>query len=389
MKHIAAFRMNAFVKYFDKEYFDITVIASNESAPEGTSNFEGATVRYLGGRKWIKIRKQYQGMKRWMHHLYSLNNKLIRFFSKSDYPGWVNNIGIQLESIHQDKKINFLLTTFFPIDAHIAGLNFKVNHPKTIWVADMRDEMSMNVLIDKKEKAYFVKMEQKIGQLVDIVTSVSQPIIDGFKQNMIDSRIKFLEIRNGFDHDIISTVNFNSVFTFTYAGTFYGKRKPDTFFAALIELKKEKKLPNELKIQFLGTHENFSIPNEFKNQCIFLESVANEKAIEILIQSDCNIMIHPPSEAKGIFTGKLFDYLSVRKPILALLDKEDVAADLIEECRAGVNCDFYDIPEIKSAIIQLILCWETKQTLNYDEDRIKLLHRKDQVKKLENQLLEF
>ena len=139
----------------------------------------------------------------------------------------------------------------------------------------------------------------------------------------------------------------------------------------------------------MGTHENFTIPNEFKEQCVFLESVANERAIEILLQSDCNLMVHPPSEAKGIFTGKLFDYLSVRKPILALLDKDDVAAKLIEECRAGINCDFYDVPEIKSAILQLIHLWETKQTLNYDEDRIKLLHRRDQVKKLENQLLEF
>ena len=389
MKHIAAFRMNAFVKYFDKQHFDITVIASNESAPEGRNSFEGADVYYIGGSKWIKIRKQYQGMPKWKHHLYSLNNKLIRFFSKSDFPGWINKIDNQLESIHKEKNIDFLLTTFFPIDTHIAGLHFKENHPNTIWIADMRDEMSMNVLIDKKEKAYYEEMEQKIGRLVDIVTSVSEPILDGFKVNMGNSRIKYLEIRNGFDHELKASVNFNSIFTFTYAGTFYGKRKPDTFFTALTELKKEKKLPNELKIQFVGTHENFAIPNEFKEQCVFLESVANERAIEILLQSDCNLMVHPPSEAKGIFTGKLFDYLSVRKPILALLDKDDVAAKLIEECKAGINCDFYDVPEIKSAILQLIHLWETKQTLNYDEDRIKLLHRRDQVKKLENQLLEF
>lgn len=97
MKHIAAFRMNAFVKYFDKEKFDITVIASSDSSSVQESKFENATIYYLGGSKFFKIRKQTPGMQKWKHHLYSLNNKLIRFFSKSDYPGWVKQINLKLE----------------------------------------------------------------------------------------------------------------------------------------------------------------------------------------------------------------------------------------------------------------------------------------------------
>ena len=46
-------------------------------------------------------------------------------------------------------------------------------------------------------------------------------------------RIHYLEVRNGFDHELKAFDHFNPVFTFTYAGTFYGKRKPDTFFQAL------------------------------------------------------------------------------------------------------------------------------------------------------------
>lgn len=389
MKHIAAFRMNAFVKYFDHEKFDISVIASADSSTDKESTFEGASLYYLDGSKILKIRKQTPGMPKWKHHLYSLNNKLIRFFSKSDYPGWVKNIDSKLEELNASKKIDFLLTTFFPIDTHLAGLLFKQKHPTTIWIADMRDEMSQNALIDAKEKAYYIDMEKRIGRVVDVVTSVSQPIVDGFKINMGKERIHYLEVRNGFDHDRKPSQNFNSDFTFTYAGTFYGKRKPDTFFKALLELNVERKLPKNWKIQFLGTHHNFSIPSEFKDNCVFLDAVSNDKAVEILAISDCNLMVHPPSEAKGIFTGKLFDYLSVYKPILALVDKDDVAAELIDDCKAGFNCDFYSIPEIKLAITEIIELWSTKTTLDYQSDQIQQLHRRDQAKKLENLLLEL
>ena len=46
---------------------------------------------------------------------------------------------------------------------------------------------------------------------------------------------------------------------------------------------------------------------------------------------DFNLFVHPRSERKGVYTGKLFDYISAAKPILACVDKDDVAAKMIEE----------------------------------------------------------
>jgi glycosyltransferase involved in cell wall biosynthesis len=196
-------------------------------------------------------------------------------------------------------------------------------------------------------------------------------------------------VRNGFDHTLKPIKNFNTEFTFTYAGTFYGKRKPDTFFKAMLALHADGKLPLHWKIQFIGTHHNFSIPVEFKDNSVFLEAVSNDTAVELLAKSDCNLLIHPPSEAKGIFTGKLFDYLSVYKPILALVDKEDVAAELIADCGAGFSCDFYSISEIKTAILEIIELWSNQELLDYQGNKIQQLHRRDKVKKLEKLLIDL
>lgn len=389
LQHIAAQRMNAFVRYLNKEKYNITVLSSTNCASEGASTFEGAEVYYLPGNRILKLRKQTQGMPRWKHHLFSLNNKCIRLFSKSDLPGWQHQLNKKMEELHQIKPIDVVLSSFFPLDAHIAGLEFKKKHPEICWIADMRDEMSQNKLLSAKEQSFFARMEKEIGHYVDVITSVSKPILDGFKIQMPREEIVFLEVRNGFDHEVAPKVSFNETFTFTYAGTFYGKRKPDTFFNALVHLKEENRLPENWLIRFIGTPENFSIPSALKSNVVFLSTLPNEEVITYLQNSDCNLLIHPPTEAKGIFTGKLFDYLSVEKPVLALVDTSDVAAELINECKAGISVDFYDIPEISKAIRSMIDRWSVQEVFPYDSEKILTLHRRYQVEKLEFVLQEM
>ena len=389
MQHIAAQRMNAFVKYLDADRYVITVLSSTNCAPTGKATFLGATVHYLSGSSIIKLRKQTQGMPRWKHHLYSLNNKLVRFFSKSDLPGWERKVMKKLDEIHLQIPIDFLLTTFFPLDAHKIGLQFKRSHPSVFWIADMRDEMAQNKLLSPKEQRSLHLMEKEIGRYVDSITSVSKPILDGFRKNMPREEIRFLEVRNGFDHELEPLDQYNEEFTFCYAGTFYGKRKPDTFFKALLKLNEEGMLPLKWKVKFIGTPENFSIPASLRDHVEFLDTVPNEEAIRILQHADCNLMIHPPTEAKGIFTGKLFDYLSVEKPVLALVDTEDVAAALIEECKAGLAVDFYAIDSICTAISQLIYRWKNKEKFPFDSSKIKTLHRRYQVQKLDELMQEL
>jgi hypothetical protein len=94
----------------------------------------------------------------------------------------------------------------------------------------MRDEMSMNQMLNERDRLYYRKIEEKIGVNADLVTAVSKPILDGFQAIFKSTTCQFLEIRNGFDHDFTPIQVHNELFTLVYAGTFYGKRKPDVFF---------------------------------------------------------------------------------------------------------------------------------------------------------------
>ncbi|MDG2154119.1 MAG: hypothetical protein P8K10_09325 [Crocinitomicaceae bacterium] len=387
--HIAAYRMNGFVKYLDSSQFDISVITINSEKKYSEKEYYNSMVLYVPFNNVFRMRKHTPSMPKWKHHIYSLNNKLIRFFSKSDFPGWRKNVKEKLVILNKRKKVDVIISSFSPVDSHLIGLDFKSIISNVHWIADMRDEMSLNQMIGNKERSYYRKIEQKILSNANIISSVSNPILEGFKNLSHKKELKFLEIRNGFDHNFKLLNIKNKVFTFIYAGTFYGKRKPDSFFKALLELYKSGGIKENWKIIFIGTHKNFHIPNELENKITFTKTVDNKKAIEILSQSDCSLLIHPPSTAKGIYTGKLFDYLSVKRPILGILDKDDVAAELIEKCRAGICSDFHDIEEIKRGILTIISNWENDIEFDYNSIEIEKLHRKHQVLKLEKEIIKL
>lgn len=378
VKHIAAYRLNALVKYWDHSKYDIYVYCYGEE--EKSYSFEGAKIQVLKIPSMFKLRQQAPGIPIWRHKLISLNNRLVRMVSRVDYPGWAK---LTSEVIFKNHHfVDLLFTSFSPIDAHLSGIYIKNKFPDCFWIADMRDEMSQNQMIKNSERLYYRSIEKKISKMANLVTAVSRPILEGFESIFDSKKCKFLEIRNGFDHDFQPLTLVNEAFTIVYAGTFYGQRKPDVFFASLKLLQSKKLLPENLKIQFIGTHKNFEIPIEFQNDIEFIEQITNSEVIHYLAMSDCQLLIHPTSEAKGIFTGKLFDYLSVQRPILAIVDPKDVAAELIISCNAGFVADFHSMEEICTGILNCIKVWRKESILQYHQEKIKSLHRKHQVNKL-------
>ncbi|MFN5416169.1 MAG: hypothetical protein ACK5B9_03870 [Flavobacteriia bacterium] len=387
---VASFRINAFAKYLNKEKYDVTVIAYNDDnlAPNETI-YDGVNVYREKCTSLFQVRRQKVGENWFTHNLKSLNNKIVLYFSKEDYPGWSNSVLKRLLSINDKQKIDCIISTFAPVDSHIAAMNFKMKYPDIKWIADMRDEMSSNNLISEKDRLKLSFWESQFQQYTDALVTVSAPILNNFKTHFIREEILFREIRNGFDHDLKPLNNFNDCFTFLYAGTFYGKRKPDTFFQALVEMKNEGKLNCIWQIRLLGTHQNFDIPAEIKSNITIVPEKNNSEALTEMFQADCNLLIHPPTGVKGVYTGKLFEYISANKPILALVDKSDVAAELIAEFDSGISVDFYDIEEIKFAIAKIVEQWSNRMVRSYDQNKVFSLHRKNQTKELENLIEEI
>ena len=153
MNHIASYRMNAFAKYLDPSKIEVTVLTVSETEKRKEKVFNNTWVYYLSYNTIFRLRKQKQSMPKWKHWLFSLNNKLMRFFSKSDYPGWQKNALKQALKLDKKKKIDFILSSFSPIDSHLIAFEFKKRTTGVKWIADMRDEMSQNQMLGKNHSS--------------------------------------------------------------------------------------------------------------------------------------------------------------------------------------------------------------------------------------------
>ena len=385
---VAVNRMDAFVKYFDKSKMDVSVITlKKDVASLSFEKMYDADVYRLSNNSFFKLAEFNKGHSRLTHIAKVAWNYFVRTISKYPLSNWMKQVNKQLLQLHKEKPIDIVLTSSAPTESHLSVFSFLETHPTIKWIADCRDELSLNPHLNHSAKRLNRSVEDYINKRASILTTVSHPIVADFQK--LCPAVLVQEIKNG--HQIvlpeISDYHFNKVFTIVYAGTFYGARKPDNFFKGLENFITKGENLRNVHVRFIGTPKNFNYLSDKNILIEFIEQCSYSDACKFQMEADANLLILPKLEAKGVYSGKLFDYLAACKPIIAVVDTTDVAAELINDCKAGFIADFDYVNAIESAIESAYQLWQTKTVLNCDRVKIEQLHRKYQVEKL-NQLID-
>ena len=161
---------------------------------------------------------------------------------------------------------------------------------------------------------------------------------------------------------------------------FYWGINPNNWFKSFFRTYTRRKVTYELfLIKIIGNNSKLDIPQNIASNVFQLDSVIHSEAIRMSLDVDTLVVIHPTGR-KGVYTGKLFDYLATNKPILALCDPEDVIAQLLNETKAGFTVDNADIDGIKKMILRCYSIWKNKEVLPRDWEKIKQYTRKNQCK---------
>ncbi len=385
---VAVNRMDAFVKYFDKSKMDVSVITlKKDVASLSFEKMYDADVYRLSNNSFFKLAEFNKGHSRLTHIAKVAWNYFVRTLIKHPLAKWMKGVNQQLELLHKEHPIDVVITSSSPVECHWAVKAFLQKYNSVNWVADARDELSLNPHLDEVLKSDCQQLEQFINKRANILTTVSKPIADDFSR--LCPAIKVYEIRNGHQLNLpsIADYKFNKIFTIVYAGTFYGARKPDNFFKGLEQFIARGENIKNVQIRFVGTPKNFNYSFDKNIQIEFVEQCSYGEACKFQMDADANLLILPKLEAKGVYSGKLFDYLAACKPIIAVVDTTDVAAKLINDCNAGYVADFDNVNDIEAAIEAAYQHWQSKTMLNCNRTKIEQLHRKYQVEKL-NQLID-
>ena len=191
----------------------------------------------------------------------------------------------------------------------------------------------------------------------------------------IDRR-KFITITNGFDYEDFKGFDGrkekdSKKFLITFTGTFNDNvppldidQSPYYFLQGLVRLLKNDNsdIRKNIFIRFVG---DFSENNKDFVKRLGLENVVeitghvpHGRSIEFQLESDVLLlMISPCPESKSTLTGKLFEYIGARKPILALVPDGE-AKDLMVNEGLGVAVEPKDIDGIEKAIFGLYKKWK-------------------------------
>ena len=121
-----------------------------------------------------------------------------------------------------------------------------------------------------------------------------------------------------------------------------------------------------------------------KDNIKFLGYMPHKTSLIESSKGDALLLIVGPGEKnKSVYTGKIFEYLRLCKPIIALSPKGSLVEKLLEETNRGENVDFDDIKGIEEAIFKMYKEWEknSSQELKVTEDILKY-ERKNLTKAL-------
>ncbi|WP_278626042.1 glycosyl transferase [Parabacteroides gordonii] len=373
---IGAFRMEAFAKYFQQAGHSVTVVTDGNV--DETKLWHGCKIHYI---KDPLVTPSYlercvrEGKRLGLRKI--ANALLIRLTADTKFM-WRLKAYKKTALLCEANSFDVVLSSFMPLAPHMIAYKLRKNGYKFYWIADMRDEMSKLVFRRRYQARHLLLYERKIVNLSDLVVSVSKPLLSDFKY--LCKHDNFLEIRNGYDFEEIHDVCFQSQFTMAFFGHFHRKWvSPANWFKAFSELIKEGKLPSDCRIKIIGYSLKLDVPQDIASNVLLIPPVVHSEAIRMSLEADTLVVIHSTGR-KGVYTGKLFDYLATNKPILALCDPEDVIAGLLEETKAGFTVDNADIAGIKKMILRCYSIWKNKEVLPRDWEKIRQYTRKNQCK---------
>lgn len=276
------------------------------------------------------------------------------------------------EGLHiiKSQKPDAIFSSSMPITCHLVAYALK-QRTGLPWVADFRDPWTQNTYVSYPSPIFRLenRMEAAVIKAADRITTVSDPWKQDFRNKYSKEPVnKFIAISHGFDpEDFVNNEyhlgNEPSIdrFTLTYTGSIYGEGKGNTFIYAIKELTDEDNgLRTKLHIRFVGN----AVPirrlcDQLNLQQVvtFTTMVTHKEIWSYLFSSDVLLFILRGGELdKKVTTGKLYEYLAIGKPVLALAP-EGEAANIIRQANIGVVVNPEDKEGIKRTVREMYEKW--------------------------------
>ena len=398
-----------FVKYF--RTFGIEPIIYTPSNPEMPVMDESLTHDIPKGITVIKqpIWEPYSWYKRWVG--VKPSEKInTGFLSETEKPKKSESIGVWvrgnffipdarcfwiqpsikfLTQYIKENPVDAIVSTGPPHSMHLIakGVKEKCNVP---WLADFRDpwtnidfydQLMLTRWADKKHH----RLELEVLQSADMVTTVTSNDQKDFTQKGARS---CEWIPNGYDEEFPEGIIPHSKFELVHVGSIPKSRNHDNLWKAIqLACQQDEQFKNNLSIKLVGkvdisvrkSLERFDL----KDHSILQEYLPHHEAIRVQQSSQILLLlVNNSGNAKSILTGKFFEYLAAKRPILAIGPKDGEMNAILQKSGAGFCFDFDEVETIKNQLLNWHCIFLKTGILQNNDADVSAYSRKNLTEKM-------
>ena len=288
---------------------------------------------------------------------------------------WVPGAFLKGLSLIRKERPAVIYSSSPPNSCQVLGLMLK-RATHVPWIADFRDPWTEGIRRKQSYERSGVRrrlehaFERRVIEGADHIIVTTEKTLEQFlaKYPAIPSS-KYSVITNGFDAaDFTVTRNGGrlldaSHFNVTLTGNVETMFDAVPFLTAVRDLLDEDEaFRARLRINFVGAkrgkYDDFINRHRLDTNVRYIGYVPHQTSLTYLAESDvlflCQIPVYESATTK--LSGKLFEYLYMRKPILALT-LPGLTTDILSRSGLGVAVDPNDQPGIKKALRDLYLRW--------------------------------
>ena len=283
----------------------------------------------------------------------------------------------------KNNPVDVIISSGPPHSLHLIALQLK-QQLDVKWIADFRDPWTeidyfYQLPLTKKATQKHHQLEKEVVSTADCVLVVGK--------TMRDNYLKFNQnievITNGFDTSMNDTKTvLDAEFTMVHIGMMNADRNPKLLWKVLSEIiTKNKDFAKNFKLKLVGkladevldSLREYQLLNhtELVNYLPHIEVLDFQKSAQVLLLAVNNV----PS-SKGIITGKIFEYIQAKRPILAIAPTDGDLAEILNATNSGKVIDFEDGNTLKIAILELYEAYKAKG-LNVNSKDIEQYHCKN------------
>jgi glycosyltransferase involved in cell wall biosynthesis len=250
------------------------------------------------------------------------------------------------------RSCDYVVSTYDPMSVHQIAAAMKASNPRLKWIADYRDLWSLNHTAKWTDSQRMVEREREIatvGRYADLITSVSA--------DLTHQQSRFLNkpgmtVTNGFDIDpravsasITSGLRPTSEpMSIVYTGKVYPEHQdPSPLLRAIVAMEERGEISKgSVQLHIYGGQvdglDDVIRLGQYNHILHMHGHVTRDAALAAQSQADLLLLLESSSiAAKGVLTGKIFEYMATGVPILSLGSRRDSSiGEMLEKTGVGI-----------------------------------------------------